>query len=83
MSLVYDFDIVVAKQYQGGTLGYLLTKASLGEAKDCEICRGCRLHVVNPVMAGMLERLFEFEIDDYDDEPKPGVFVPCIMRKTW
>lgn len=64
--LIYEFDIAVDPTHQGGTIGYLLTKACVDDATSLSnemshITTMMYNHVINPKMAQMLERLFKFD----------------------
>ena len=58
--VVYEFDIGIDPKHQGGTVGYMLTKKSIDEARsqDADVMRNW---VINPKMADMMESLFGFE----------------------
>jgi hypothetical protein len=76
--LIYEFDIAVDPAHQGGTTGYLLTKACVDDAKNLsneisDVTTMMYNHVINPKMAQMLERLFGFQyLHEGDSERGDG-----------
>lgn len=73
--LVYEFDIAVDPKHQGGTTGYLLTKACVDDAKSYnhDMTTVMYNRVINPKMAQMLEKLFDFNyIHEDNPERKEG-----------
>ena len=73
--LVYEFDIAVDPKHQGGTVGYLLTKACVEDAISYRHDMPTIMYnrVINPKMAQMLEKLFKFHyIHEDDPERKQG-----------
>jgi hypothetical protein len=73
--LIYEFDIAVDPAHQGGTTGYLLTKACVDDASNMrdDMTTMMYNHVINPKMAQMLERLFKFEyLSEGDSERGDG-----------
>jgi len=73
--LVYEFDIAVDPAHQGGTTGYLLTKACVDDASNMRNDMTTIMYnrVINPKMAQMLERLFKFDyLHEDDPERKEG-----------
>ena len=62
---VYDFDIAVKKDAQGGTVGHMLVSASIQDARslDCDVIK---LYVVNPLMHTMLTKMFGFKGSEPD-----------------
>jgi hypothetical protein len=72
--------IAVDPSHQGGTTGYLLTKACVYDAYSCNADIMYN-RVINPKMAQMLERLFKFEYLRKDDPNKPKGMYSSIMMK--
>jgi len=74
--MVYEFNIAVDPKHQGGTVGYLLTKASIKDAElisheHKDIKTVMNNSVVNPVMAKMLKKIFNFKYL-FEDDPNEG-----------
>lgn len=57
---IYDFDIGIDPKEQGGSVGYMLTRKAIEDAKN-EGADFMRNWVINPKMADMMENLFGFE----------------------
>lgn len=64
---VYDFDIGVKPEEQGGTIGYMLTKKAIQDARSQE-ADVMENTVINPKMADMLEKFFGFEYADEEED---------------
>ena len=52
--LIYEFDLAVLPKFQGGTIGYLLAKQSIEEARSAG-CAEVRNWVINPKASRLLE----------------------------
>ena len=76
---VYEFDIAVDPNHQGGTVGYLLTKACVGDAISCE-AKIMYNRVINPKMAQMLERLFKFDYLHEDNPEKKNGYSSIMIK---
>lgn len=63
---LYDFDLAVMPEYQGGTVGYLLTQASIRYAQESE-CAGVDIRIINPLMT-KLAKLCGFDVRVLSEE---------------
>ena len=80
--LVYEFDIAVDPNHQGGTTGYLLTKACVDDASNMrdDMTTVMYNRVINPKMAQMLERLFKFQYQHEDDTEKKEGYSSIMVK---
>jgi hypothetical protein len=77
--LVYTFDIAVDPKHQGGTVGYLLTKACVDDAKSIDSDKKTVMYnnVINVKMAQMLEKFFGFEFIS-EENPEGSYYATMI-----
>lgn len=80
--LVYEFDIAVDPKHQGGTTGYLLTKACVDDASNMRDDMTTIMYnrVINPKMSQMLERLFKFQYLHEDDPEKKDGYSSTMVK---
>lgn len=81
--MVYEFDIAVDPAHQGGTTGYLLTKACVDDAESMSYDMNMIMYnrVINPKMAQMLEKLFKFQyLHEDDPERKDGGYSSTMVK---
>lgn len=80
--MVYEFDIAVDPAHQGGTTGYLLTKACVDDAESMSYDMTTIIYnrVINPKMAQMLERLFKFQYLNEDDPEKKEGYSSTMVK---
>jgi hypothetical protein len=80
--MVYEFDIAVDPNHQGGTTGYLLTKACVDDASSMSYDMNTIMYnrVINPKMAQMLERLFKFDYLHEDDPEREEGYSSTMVK---